>query len=78
MEDIGLDKIFIGSCTNARIKDFRAAARVIEGKNISPNLKRATMVPDSVHVKSKRRPKVSTRSSLTLISNGVKLAAQYA
>ena len=51
MEDIELDKIFIGSCTNARIEDLRAAAKIVEGKHIAKNLKRATIVPDSGLVK---------------------------
>lgn len=51
MEDIELDKVFIGSCTNARIEDLRAAARVLEGTKIAPNLKRAMVVPGSGLVK---------------------------
>ncbi|KAL8723319.1 MAG: hypothetical protein Q9225_000371 [Loekoesia sp. 1 TL-2023] len=51
MEDIELDKIFIGSCTNARIEDLRAAARIVEGKKIASNLKRAMVVPGSGLVK---------------------------
>ena len=52
MEDIELDKIFIGSCTNARIEDLRAAAKVLEGRKIARNLKRAMVVPGSGLVKS--------------------------
>lgn len=51
MEDVELDKVFIGSCTNARIEDLRAAARILEGKKIAPNLKRAMIVPGSGLVK---------------------------
>ena len=51
MEDVELDKIFIGSCTNARIEDLRAAAKIVEGKKIAPNLKRAMVVPGSGLVK---------------------------
>ena len=51
MEDIVLDKIFIGSCTNARIEDLRAVARIVEGKKIAPTLKRAMIVPGSGLVK---------------------------
>ena len=51
MEDVELDKIFIGSCTNARIEDLRAAAKIVEGKRIAPNLKRAMVVPGSGLVK---------------------------
>lgn len=51
MQDIELDKIFIGSCTNSRIEDLRAAARIVEGKKIAPNLKRAMVVPGSGLIK---------------------------
>ena len=51
MQEIELDKIFIGSCTNSRIEDLRAAARVVEGKRVAPNLKRAMVVPGSGLVK---------------------------
>ena len=51
MEDIKLDKVFIGSCTNARIEDLRAAAHILEGHKIAPNLKRAMIVPGSGLVK---------------------------
>jgi 3-isopropylmalate dehydratase large subunit/3-isopropylmalate dehydratase small subunit len=51
MQDIVLDKIFIGSCTNARIEDLRAAAGVLEGKKIAKTLKRAMVVPGSGLVK---------------------------
>jgi 3-isopropylmalate/(R)-2-methylmalate dehydratase large subunit len=48
--DIKLDRIFIGSCTNARIEDLREVARVVEGKTVSPNLN-AMIVPGSGLVK---------------------------
>lgn len=51
MEDIEVDKIFIGSCTNSRIEDLRAAAKIVEGKKIASNLKRAMVVPGSGNVK---------------------------
>ena len=51
MKDIELDKVFIGSCTNARIEDLRAAAKIMDGKKIAPNLKRAMVVPGSGLVK---------------------------
>ncbi|KAL8823597.1 MAG: hypothetical protein Q9191_005712 [Dirinaria sp. TL-2023a] len=51
MKDIELDKVFIGSCTNARIEDLRAAAKIVDGKKIAPNLKRAMVVPGSGLVK---------------------------
>jgi 3-isopropylmalate/(R)-2-methylmalate dehydratase large subunit len=49
--DIRLDRVFIGSCTNARIEDLRAAAKVVEGRHINENLK-AWVVPGSGIVKA--------------------------
>ena len=51
MQEIALDKVFIGSCTNARIEDLRSAARVVEGKKVASNIKRAMVVPGSGLVK---------------------------
>lgn len=51
MEDVVLDKVFIGSCTNARIEDLRAASKIVQGKNVAKNLKRAMIVPGSGLVK---------------------------
>ena len=49
--DILLDKIFIGSCTNSRIEDLRAAARIVKNKKIAQNIKLALVVPGSGLVK---------------------------
>ncbi len=49
--DIKIDKVFIGSCTNARIEDLRAAAHVVQGKHIAANVKLAMVVPGSGLVK---------------------------
>ncbi|KAL2153055.1 hypothetical protein VTH82DRAFT_4210 [Thermothelomyces myriococcoides] len=51
MEEIVVDKVFIGSCTNSRIEDLRAAAKVVKGKKIASNIKRAMIVPGSGLVK---------------------------
>lgn len=51
MTDIELDKVFIGSCTNARIEDLRIAAHIVKGKKAAPNLKRVMIVPGSGLVK---------------------------
>ncbi len=51
MTDIKIDKVFIGSCTNSRIEDLRAAADVARGKKIAPNVKLALVVPGSGLVK---------------------------
>jgi 3-isopropylmalate/(R)-2-methylmalate dehydratase large subunit len=50
--DIRLDKIFIGSCTNSRIEDLRAAAQVVKGKRVAGNIKLAMVVPGSGLVKA--------------------------
>lgn len=52
MRDIFLDKIFIGSCTNSRIEDLRAAATMVKGKKIAENIKLALVVPGSGLVKA--------------------------
>ncbi len=49
--DIKLDKIFIGSCTNSRIEDLRAAAQVVKGKKLATNIKQALVVPGSGLIK---------------------------
>jgi 3-isopropylmalate/(R)-2-methylmalate dehydratase large subunit len=46
-----LDKIFIGSCTNSRIEDLRAAATVVEGRKVASNIKLAMVVPGSGLIK---------------------------
>ncbi len=51
MRDIRPDKVFIGSCTNARIEDLRAAAAVIRGRRIAPTIRQALVVPGSGLVK---------------------------
>jgi 3-isopropylmalate/(R)-2-methylmalate dehydratase large subunit len=48
--DIALDRVFIGSCTNARIEDLRAVARVVDGKHVNASVK-AMVVPGSGLVK---------------------------
>ena len=51
MRDIRLDRVFIGSCTNARIGDLRAAARVVEGRTVAADV-RAMVVPGSEQVRA--------------------------
>jgi 3-isopropylmalate/(R)-2-methylmalate dehydratase large subunit len=50
MEEIAVDRVFIGSCTNARIEDLRAAAKVVAGYQVHKNV-RAMVVPGSMQVK---------------------------
>jgi 3-isopropylmalate/(R)-2-methylmalate dehydratase large subunit len=50
IEDIGIDRVFIGSCTNSRLEDLRSAARVAKGHHVSAKV-RAMVVPGSQTVK---------------------------
>jgi len=50
VSDIAIDRVFIGSCTNARIEDLRAAAKVVDGKTVNTKVK-AMIVPGSGLVK---------------------------
>ncbi|MEY4599437.1 MAG: 3-isopropylmalate dehydratase (isomerase), subunit with LeuD [Pseudomonadota bacterium] len=52
IRDIQLDKVFIGSCTNSRIEDLRAAAAVAKGRKVAANIKLAMVVPGSGQVKA--------------------------
>jgi 3-isopropylmalate/(R)-2-methylmalate dehydratase large subunit len=52
MAEIQPDKVFIGSCTNARIEDLRAAADVARGRKVADNIKLAMVVPGSGLVKA--------------------------
>ena len=51
IRDIKLDKIFIGSCTNSRIEDLRAAAEIVKNKTINKSIKLAMVVPGSGPIK---------------------------
>lgn len=50
--DIRPDRVFIGSCTNSRIEDLRAAAAVVKGKRVAASVKQALVVPGSGQVKA--------------------------
>ncbi len=52
IREIKLDKVFIGSCTNSRIEDLRAAAAVAKGRKVAGNIKLAMVVPGSGQVKA--------------------------
>src|SRR5438128_9276300 len=51
MQEIAIDRVFLGSCTNGRIEDLRAAAEVVRGRRVAANV-RAMVVPGSAHVKA--------------------------
>ena len=50
MQDISIDRVFIGSCTNSRIEDLRAAAKIAEGRQVAASVN-AMVVPGSGLVK---------------------------
>ena len=52
IQDIKLERIFIGSCTNSRIEDLRAAAAVVKGRKVASNIREALVVPGSGLVKA--------------------------
>ena len=52
IRSIRLDRVFIGSCTNSRIEDLRAAAQVARGRRVAANVKQALVVPGSGLVKA--------------------------
>ncbi len=51
MQEIAIDRVFLGSCTNGRIEDLRAAAAVVRGRRVAASV-RAMVVPGSAHVKA--------------------------
>ena len=51
MQEVSIDKVFIGSCTNARIEDLRICAKIVNGKKVASNVMRAMIVPGSGLVK---------------------------
>ena len=50
LQDVKIDRVFLGSCTNSRIEDMRAAARIVEGRKVAPHVS-AMVVPGSMMVK---------------------------
>ncbi len=70
--------MFIGSCTNSRIEDLRAAAAVVKGRKVADNIKEALVVPGSGLVKKRQKRKDWTGYSPRQACNGVNPAVQCA
>jgi len=51
IDQINIDKVFIGSCTNSRLEDLQEAAKVIKGRKVADNVKQALVVPGSGLIK---------------------------
>ena len=74
LTDVSIDKVFIGSCTNSRIEDLRAAAEIAKGRKVAPGVQ-ALVVPGSGPVKAGRKRRVWIRSLSKQASNGACPAA---
>ena len=77
MTDIRLDRVFIGSCTNSRIGDLRAAAQVVDGRKVAADVN-AMVVPAPSRSARRPRPRASTRCSAPPDSTGARRAARCA
>src|SRR3712207_8121101 len=62
IEDIALDRVFIGSCTNSRIGDLRAAAEVVKGRRVAGGV-HAMVVPGSQQVKAQAEARSEEHTS---------------
>jgi 3-isopropylmalate/(R)-2-methylmalate dehydratase large subunit len=70
--------VFIGSCTNSRIEDLRAAAEVAKGRKVASTIKQALVVPGSGLVKAQAEQEGWTRSLSKPVLNGASRAAPCA
>ena len=70
LSDIEIDTVFIGSCTNGRIEDLRAAAAILKGKKIKDGM-RAMVVPGSGLVRAQAEEEGLPKSLSTPVSSGV-------
>jgi len=73
VEEISVDRVFIGSCTNSRLEDLRAAARVARGHHVNPKV-RAMVVPGSQSVKQAAEREVLIGFSRKPVSSGASRA----
>ena len=76
--DIPVDRVFIGSCTNSRIDDLRAAAHLVAGKHVAKTIKQALIVPGPRGIKAQAKKKASIKFSPPPVSSGATRAAACA
>ena len=75
LQAIKIDKVFIGSCTNARIEDLRDAAQVIQGRKVAAGI-HAMVVPGSGLVKEQAEQKAWIKFLLTVVLIGENLVVR--
>jgi 3-isopropylmalate/(R)-2-methylmalate dehydratase large subunit len=78
IRDIRLDKIFIGSCTNSRIEDLRAAAAIVRGRKLASNIRLALVVPGSGLVKRQAESEGLDEIFVPPVSSGASRVARCA
>lgn len=75
MREIPVDTVFVGSCTNGRIEDLRATAEVLRGRKVADGV-RMLIVPGSMRVRVRPKPKASARFSWPPEPSGARRAAR--
>ena len=77
LREIHVDTVFLGSCTNGRIEDLRAAADILRGRQVDPTL-RMLVVPGSMRVKAQAEERAWTRFSPRRARSGAAPGARCA
>ncbi len=75
LTEVAIDKVFIGSCTNSRIEDLRAAAEIAKGRKVAPGVQ-ALVVPGSGPVKAQAEAEGLDKILSKLVLNGACQVAQ--